>query len=72
MKIKELDKLISTIVFLFLGLIFVYDGIYDFETRWIEILIGAGFISLGLFYLKKRKQTECEEIVKRVKKKSKD
>ncbi len=64
MKTKELDKTVLIGILLFLGIIFIFDGLYDFETRWIEILIGACFVSLGLVYLNNKRKVECTEIVK--------
>jgi len=58
---KESDRLAFAGIFLFLGIVFVYDGFLDLSIKRVSAIIGVIFIGIGVLIskfpeLKKKKK----------------
>ena len=49
---KEVDRLAFGGMFLFLGIVFVYDGLLDVSLKKISVIIGIIFMGLGIIISK--------------------
>ena len=49
---KEIDRLAFGGMFLFLGIVFVYDGLLDISLKKISVIIGIVFMGIGIIISK--------------------